>query len=170
MSDKKTKKEKYGYNYIQITVTDEFKKEIEKYSRECGFSSNSNFIRACIREKIRGIENPMGFRLNAVDPMILEELKETNRKIDELKNLTKNRNHIGMEMNNILDLIRKFSVRDLSKEAEIIENLLKAHKQLSVKKISDNANLDERLVIEIIANNDNIELDVKTGRFKLKNG
>jgi len=165
-----TKKEKYGYNYVQFTVSNGFKKEIEEYSEECGFKTNSDFIRAAIREKINRIENPNLTKINAintVNPAFLEQIQKNTQKTLELQNLTLDRIKIFNEMKEILNLIKSYSVKELKTETEKIKNLLKAHKQLNIKQIADKTNLDEKTIIEIIANSEEFELDINTGRFKL---
>jgi len=162
-----TKKEKYGYNYIQFTVTDDFKDEIEKYSEKCGFKTNSDFIRAAIREKIYRFENPTIMQNNTINPAFLEQITKNTKKSIELQNLTLKRLNIFNEMKDILELIKKYSVKVLSDEAETVKSLLRAHKQLNVKQLANKSNLDQKLIIEIISVNDDIELDMKTGRFRL---
>lgn len=163
-----TKKEKYGYNYVQFTVSDDFKQSIEAYSEECGFKTNSDFIRAAIREKIDRIENPIPIQNRALNPALFEQITKNTQKTLELQDLILKRLNIFNEMKEILTLIKEYSVKDLTKESKNIENLLKAHKQLSIKQIAEKTNINEKTVIEIIAaNDDKFELDIDSGRFKL---
>jgi Arc/MetJ-type ribon-helix-helix transcriptional regulator len=164
-----TKKDKYGYNYIQFTATKEFKERIEHYRDECGFRTNSDFIRAAIREKIHRFENPTAMQAanTNINPALIEKITKSAQKTVELQELTLKRLSIFNEMRDILDLIKKYSIEDLTDEAEKIKNLLRAHKQLNIKQLAEKSNLGEKLIIEIISINNDIELDMKSGRFRL---
>jgi len=171
MSQKRTKKEKYGYNYIQFTVSEDFKTQIENAAKDCGFKTNSDFIRAAIREKIDKLENPnQSVNLsNTLNPELIRQISKNTKKALELEQKILQRLKTFNEIKNDLELVKKHSVvKDLKIETNKIVNLLKAHNSLKINKIAEKTNVEESIVLKIISSRDDLfELDIKSGGFKL---
>ena len=172
MTENKNTKKNYEYEYEHFTVTKEFKKEIEEYTKKSGFTTKSDFIRDAIKEKIERIKNPT--KVNTSGPQInsafFNEITKNSRKMIELQEITVDKLKNFNEIQEILQLIQKYSIRtDLQKETNKIENLLKARANLSIEQIADKLDLDINLVKDIMAANNNkqFKLNIKTGRWIL---
>ena len=153
MVEDKTKKEKYGYNYIQFTVDDEFKENIEKFTIEAGFKTTSEFVRSAVREKLDRMLYPERFYTsssNVIDPKYLEQITINTKKIVELEELNQKSINFFAEMKKILEKISKYAIKGLVDEKETISNLFKAHKSLTPEMIIKKTHYDEEIIFSIL--------------------
>lgn len=170
MAKKQTKERKYSYNYIQFTVSNDLRKDIEEWTEKSSFTTFSDFIRNAVEEKIRRLNNSELYQsksINQINPAIFNQLLEQSQKSNSLQEKVLEKMRIIDEMRKDLVRIRKYSIQqDLTQETETIINLLKAHKTLSQKQIIEKTNLDKDTVFQIVSTDDRIKLNMN-GRFEL---
>lgn len=172
MEQKDKKEKKYNYKFIQFSVSDDLKDDIEEWTEKSPFKTISDFVRNAVSEKIRTLKNPQSNQSNIKDSQInasvLEELTKNTQKLLLLQEKTLERSKIFDEMKADLERIKKFSIKQgLVDESEIIYNLLKAHQSLSQKQIIEKTNLDKDTIFQILSTDNRFKLNIK-GRFCLK--
>ncbi len=172
MEKKEKKEKKYSYKFIQFSVSDDLKDDIDVWTGKSPFNTISDFVRNAVVEKIRNLKNPKLNQSNLKDSQInasmLEQLTKNTQKLILLQEKTLERSKIFDEMKADLERIKKFSIKQgLIQESEIIYNLLKAHKSLSQKQIIEKTNLDKDTVFQILSTDDRFKLNIK-GSFCLK--
>ncbi len=172
MEIKQKKEKKYRYKFIQFSVSDDLKNDIEEWTGKSSFNTISDFVRNAVVEKIRNLKNPKLNQSNLKDSQInasmLEQLTKNTQKLILLQEKTIDRSKIFDEMKADLERIKKFSIKQgLVQESEIIYNLLKAHQSLSQKQIIEKTNLEKDTIFQILSTDDRFKLNIK-GRFCLK--
>lgn len=115
--------------------------------------SNISYINPDILEKIT---------LNT--KKIIELQEETNKRLEIAKDIEKTRKAIKQEYNKLRE---KDLVNDFSKEANIIYDLLIAHKSLTLEQISKKIDLDIDDTLLILQIDKRFKLNITTGRFEL---
>ncbi len=170
MAKKQNKERKYSYKYIQFTVSNDLRKNIEEWTEKSIFTTISDFIRNAVEEKIRRLKNPELFQSKSnsqINPAIFNQMLKQSEKSNILQEKVLERMRIFDEMRKDLYQIRRFSIKeDLIQETKTIINLLKAHKTLSQKQIIEKTNLDKETVFQIVSTDDRIKLNMN-GRFEL---
>lgn len=168
MAKKQNTEKKYIYNYIQFTVSDNLRKDIEEWTEKSPFTTISDFVRNAVEEKIRRLKNPEIIQSNnQIDPTIFKQILKQSKKVNSLNEKILERMRLFEEMKDDLKLIKKFSnTQDLADENEIIINLLKAHKSLSLKQIIEKTDFDKDTVTQIVSSDERIKLNMN-GRFEL---
>lgn len=161
---------KYTYNYIQFTVSDNLRKEIEEWTEKSTFTTISDFIRNAVEEKIRLLKNPeveLSKSRNQIDSVLLNKILEKVEKSETLNKKLLEQMKEYEYMRKDLEQIKKFSIKqDLTQETEHIINLLKAHKSLTQKQIIEKTNLNKEIVFQIVSTDERIKLNMN-GRFEL---
>ncbi len=164
--------------FIQVALTIEEREIIRKFAKE-NRENSSTFCRRVIFDFIRRKENPELFNqtnVNQIKTTLFGELIQTNQKILELQEET--RDSLGFA-NNLREtseaiqeayerLKKKEIMRDLSKETEIIADLLKGHKSLTIYQINEMTNIDTNKIAYIITNSKIFKLNITTGRYSLR--
>ena len=163
-------KKKYKYNFIQFSVSEDLRKDIEVYTEKSPFNTISDFVRNAIEEKIRKLKNPKQSqsKTREVNPAIMEQYLKNSQKYNNLEEKILERMRIFDEMKADLELIKKYSLKQgLNPETDKIMNLLKAHKSLTIKQIIDKTNYDKDLIFQIVSNDKRFKLNMN-GRIELK--
>ncbi len=166
---KKSNEKKYKYKFIQFSVSDELKEDIDKYTKKSTFTTVSDFIRNAVEEKIRSLKNPeqSQSKTNQITPIILEKYLKNSQNFNLLEEKLLDKMKIFDDMKADLELLKKFSFKQgLVKETETIINLLKAHKSLSQKQIIEKTDLDKDTVFQVLSNDNRFKLNMN-GRFEL---
>jgi len=173
-----TKNKELRVKQIHITFTEKQKEKIEQFAE----ASNKNvrdFIRDSVFEKIRTIEFPEQFKqtnIDQIDPDTLEEIKRNMEKSLELQKFMNERLNIAENIESIVQAIneqysklrRKNLISEFSKESELIIDLLKTHKSLTLDQISKMINLDIDDVLLILNTSNQFKLNITTGRYELR--
>ena len=97
-------------------------------------------------------------------------MTKNSKKMIELQEITLDKIKIFSEIQDILQLIKEYSINtNLQNETRKIENLLKVQNNLSIEQISSNLNIDKDIIKDILATNNNkkFKVDMKTGRWIL---
>ena len=165
----KSNEKKYKYKFIQFSVSDELKEDIDKYTKKSTFTTVSDFIRNAVEEKIRSLKNPeqSQSKTNQITPIILEKYLKNSQNFNLLEEKLLDKMKIFDDMKADLELLKKFSFKQgLVKETETIINLLKAHKSLSQKQIIEKTDLDKDTVFQVLSNDNRFKLNMN-GRFEL---
>ena len=148
------KGKKYKYNFIQFSVSDKFKGEIEKVAGNGGFTTVSDFIRDAIKDKIRRIEHPEIFNESktGIDNDKMKKLLEisgiTSEKIDDVLSRFDKIEKIERNLQVLFNLENREILEE--KEKEVIE-LLQEHKVLFPKKIMELTNINRKELYAIIS-------------------
>lgn len=177
-SKNETKTKGKRIKFIQVALTEEERETIREFAKE-NKETSSTFCRRVIFDSIRRKENPEMFNqsnINQIDYSIFERLFENNQKIIELQKEMLKRQGIADNLEETSELIQKEYIKlknkgkidDLTNQSKIIANLLKAHKSLSLKQISEMTDIDIDTVILIITNSETFKLNITTGRYSLR--
>lgn len=174
---KNNKEKKIRDKMVHIAFTHHEKEEIKQLADDSSMTA-SEFIRDAIREKIKRIKNPELMNKSSIqfNPEILLKISKDTQKLLEIEGEKKKRDEA---MNNIIEtseaiqeeykrLKEKCIMSDLTNEHEIIKNLLKGHKSLTTKQISDMTKIEPNKVILIITKREFFKLNVTTGRYSLR--
>ena len=170
MVENNKSRRKYKYKFIQFSVSEDLRKDIEVYTEESTFNTISDFVRNAVEEKIRNLKNPeqLQSKTREVNPAIMEQYLKDSQKYNSLEGKILERMKIFDEMKADLDLIKKYSLKQgLTAETTKIMNLLKAHKSLAIKQIIDKTNFDKDLIFQIVSNDKRFKLNMN-GRIELK--
>lgn len=156
-----------------VAFTSSEVEEIKEYAK-AGNMTQSEFIRQAVFDKITGIKNPevnkkpIYNQIDSINPDIIDKIirntNETNKKL----NLMLEQKDILNKMNDTLLDIQKYSLKkDLSKEMQLIVELLKKNKSLKPIQIMEKTGLDEKTVFQVIDNMDIFKL-TSNGRYSLR--
>jgi len=170
MEENNKSRKKYKYKFIQFTVSEGLRKDIEVFTEKSTFTTISDFVRNAVEEKIRKLKNPeqLQSKILEVNPAIMEQYLKNSQKYNSLEEKILERMKIFDEMKADLDLIKKYSLKQgLTSETTKIMNLLKAHKSLTIKQIIDKTNFDKDLIFQIVSNDKKFKLNMN-GRIQLK--
>jgi len=170
MEENNKSRKKYKYKFIQFTVSEGLRKDIEVFTEKSTFTTISDFVRNAVEEKIRKLKNPeqLQSKILEVNPAIVEQYLKNSQKYNSLEEKILERMKIFDEMKADLDLIKKYSLKQgLTSETTKIMNLLKAHKSLTIKQIIDKTNFDKDLIFQIVSNDKKFKLNMN-GRIQLK--
>jgi len=174
----KTKDKELRIKQIHITFTEKEKEKIKQFAE----SSNKNirdFIRDSVFETIRMLEHPEQFKqtnIDQIDPGTLEEIRRNMEKSLELQKLMNERLNIAENIESITKAIkeqynklkRKNLISDFSKESNLIVDLLKDRKSLTLDQISKMINLDIDDILLILNTSNQFKLNITTGRYELR--
>lgn len=164
--------------FIQVALTVEEREIIRKFAKE-NKETSSTFCRRIIFGFIRRKENPELFNqpnLNQIKTTLFGELIQTNQKILELQEETRDSLRFANNLRETSEAIqeayerlkKKGIINDLSKETEIIADLLKGHKSLTIYQINEMTNIDTDKIAYIITNSKIFKLNITTGRYILR--
>ncbi|MFX1256772.1 MAG: hypothetical protein ACFFAN_02855 [Promethearchaeota archaeon] len=175
MEESKQSKKKYKYNFIQFSVSDAEKKEIEKFVEKSPVKTITDFVRQAVFEKIRNIKHPQLNSTNQSNSIDFKILIEKINKIGERQKIMQENLSIINQMDHRLALIQKYSAKnDLTNETKTVMSLFKSHKSLSIKEIIDLTKMDDEIIFSIInqlrESIDNLKPKIKmnsNGRFQL---
>ena len=168
VENNKTKK-KYKYKFIQFSVSEDLRKDIDIYTEKSTFNTISDFVRNAVEEKIRKLKNPeqLKSKTSEVNPAMMEQYLKNSQKYISLEGKILERMKIFDEMKADLDLIKKYSIKQgLTAETKKIMNLLKAHQSLTIKQIIDKTNFDKDLIFQIVSSDKKFKLNMN-GRMEL---
>jgi len=165
-------------SFIRFGVTKDQKMKIIKIAEETN-KSLSEFIRDAIFEKIRNIEYPeqaTHIKTSYIPQEILEQIMLKAEKIIELQEEANKRLRISQDIEETRMAIKQEyeklrnlgKINDLSKEANLIFNLLNGHKSLTPDQISKKTNLDIEKVFLILQVDNRFKLNITTGRYELR--
>lgn len=145
----------YKYKYLQITIQEDFKKEIKKYAKKADCNTVSDFVRIALKEKIQRMKHPEKFlknqNTNSIDPALIMQLTQNTQKLIKLQELNLEKTTLIEKMREDLNRISKFAVKGLKEERKRIWNLFQSHNSLSIKEIIDKTGFDEDIVFSIVS-------------------
>jgi len=175
-NENKKQTKKYSYKFIQFTISEERKKQIEDYSENSGFTTISKFIRKAIDEKIIRIDR--GQSIDQNDSEILQKIE----KALDLKLLNQDK-----KLTDILELERlnQENYKALNKRFELIQNIIdkneykeitdkvyafirKKQKGVTLKEVMNQFSLDSHESLKILSNKSKFEYNITTSRFNVK--
>lgn len=177
-SKNETKSKEKRNKFIQVALTEEERETIREFAKEKKETS-STFCRRAIFDFIRRKENPEMFNqsnISQIDYTMIERLLEKNQKIIKIQEEMQKRQGIADNIEETSELIQKEyaklknkgEISDLINESKIIANLLKAHKSLSLKQISEMTEIEIDIVVLIVTDSKNFKLNITTGRYSLR--
>jgi hypothetical protein len=156
MSEKSSpNKNKYTYKYIQFTATSREKKQIKHFANKENFKTTSEFVRRIVFNYIRRQENPELFLStgnNSINPLLMERIAKNIREIMKNQEIILQREDTLGEMKEmVMNLHKLAESKALSKEREIIVNLLENCNSLSLRQIQEETKLAEDIIFKIIS-------------------
>ncbi|MBA7497217.1 hypothetical protein ES702_07829 [subsurface metagenome] len=177
-SKNETKSKGKRIKFIQVALTETEREIIRNFAKE-NKETSSTFCRRVIFDFIRRKENPEMFNqsnVNQIDYTIFEKLFENNQKILKLQEEMQKRQGIADNIEEISEILQKEyenlknkgKIGNLTNDSKIIANLLKGHKSLSLKQITEMTNFGIEKVIRIITNSEIFKLNITTGRYSLR--
>ena len=129
----------------------------------------SEFTRIALFDKIRNIEHPeTSFIPDQFNSKILEELIENRNKINIVLEKTNEFNNLYRELVKTRDLIYQYSTKDFKEEKGTIDELLKAHGELSAEEIQQKTDYSDKVIFQIITNKEDYNYNLQTRRFSTK--
>ena len=159
---------KYGYKYIQFTVTSSEKQLIEKYVNKERFKTLSDFMRRLVFDHIRKQENPELFLStddSNISPILLEKI---SKNIQELQEIVAQRGDALEDVRKmVVEMHKIVEANALAKEREAIIKVLEKHTSLSLRQIEDETKLPEDVVFKIITDLNVFKIN-SSGRFALR--
>lgn len=167
---------KYLYKFIQFTVSEEKKKEIEVYSEKSGEKTISEFIRQAIDEKIIRIDRGQSSYQN--DSEILQKIEnaldlkflDQNKKLNSILELERLNHEIYKDLNErfelIQDLVDKEKYKDITDTVHAF--VIKNQKGSTQKEIMNQFSLDSHESLKILSNKNRFEYNITTSRFNAK--
>ncbi len=172
MSEKsKPDKKLYTYKYIQFTATSREKKQIKHFANKENFKTTSEFVRRIVFDYIRRQENPELFysaNTNSINPLQMERIAKNIREIMKNQEIILQREDTLEEMKEMVMNLHKLAESNaLSKERELIIQLLENHNSLSLRQIQEETQLAEDVIFKIISDMNLFKITA-TGRFALR--
>jgi hypothetical protein len=172
MSEKsKPNKKMYTYQYIQFIATSREKKQIKYLANKENFKTTSEFVRRIVFDYIRRQENPELFHSaynNSINPLQMERIAKNIREIMKNQDIIIQREDTLEEMKDMVMNLHKLAESNaLSKEREIIVQLLENRNSLSLRQIQEETKLAEDIVFKIISDMNLFKITA-TGRFALR--
>ncbi|MGV9142074.1 MAG: hypothetical protein ACOC1X_03965 [Promethearchaeota archaeon] len=147
--------QEYKYKYLQITIDEQFKKEVKKYAKDADCKTVSDFVRIALKEKIQRMKHPEKFlgnqKSNNIDPGLILQLTQNTQKLIKLQELNLEKTKLIEEMREDLNRIARFALKGLKEERERVWNLFQSHDSLSIKEIIEKTNYDEDIVFSIVS-------------------
>jgi len=174
MTESREKTEKRE-KYIKFMVTGSEKKNIIKYvENSIPKTSLSEFIRTAIADKIRNIEHPelMSLNTSSVNSQILEDLLRNRNKLMEIeKSILEEKEYnanLSKELRETLNLLNKYSYRELGDEKTKISNLFDVYSKLSLKRIMELTGIERKTILEIVSDKEKYIYDILKKVYRKK--
>ncbi len=162
---------KYTYKYIQFTATPTEKKQIKHFADKENFKTISEFVRRIVFDYIRRQDNPELFHSvgnNSMNPLQMERIAKNIREIMKNQEIMLQREDTLEEMKEmVMNLYKLAESNALSKERELIFQLLENHNSLSLRQIQNETKLAEEIIFKIISDMNLFKITA-TGRFALR--
>jgi len=164
-------KNNYTYKYVQFTATTTEKKQIKHFANKENFKITSEFVRRILFDYIRRQENPELFLSaynNSINPLQMERIAKNIREIMKNQEIILQREDTIEEMKELVMNLHKLAESNaLSKERELIIQLLESHNSLSLRQIQKETNIAEDIIFKIISDMNLFKI-TSTGRFALR--
>ena len=172
MSEKiKQDKTKYGYRYVQFTLTSVEKKQVKEFARKENFRSISDFMRRVLFDYIRRREHPELFLSregSSIEPLVMDKITQKISQILENQEKILQREDTIEEMRHIISGLYKLTeATAYANERETIIQLLEKRSSLSLQQIQAETNIPEDVIFKIISDM-NVFKITPTGRFALR--
>jgi Arc/MetJ-type ribon-helix-helix transcriptional regulator len=173
--EKNNQSKKYSYKFIQFTVSEEKKKQIEDYSENAGYKTISEFIREAIDEKIIRIDR--GQSIDQNDSEVLQKIEnlldikflDQNKKLNNILELERLNQEIYNDLSGRFELIQDHVDKEKYKDiTDKIYDFIKNQKGATQKEVMSQFALDPHESVKILSNKTKFEYDIATSRFNAK--
>ncbi|MFW9972331.1 MAG: ribbon-helix-helix domain-containing protein [Candidatus Odinarchaeota archaeon] len=176
MTNKNNNQEKkYTYKFIQFTVSEEDKNQIEEYTEKAGLNTISEFIRQAINEKI--IRMDQGDSILEKDSKLIQKIEsllssqslEQKRNLDEINRKIDENKRYYQELMTNFELVQKYINKEHYNDiTEKIHAFIVEHESVKQQEVMDQFNLSKDDSLKILSNKDYFNYDLKTARFQPK--